>query len=187
MTYVVRRDEDAERRDPTGAKMERWDRRFLLWSLVIAKASKDPSTQVGAVITRLDRSVASVGYNGFPRGVEDSLERLTDRRFKYPMVVHAEANAIAAAKEPLNGFTLYCTHPPCATCAGLIIQSGISRVVALEPSAAMIERWGDSFSLMRVMVEEARVGLVFYPMRDVTIQGLAEGVGFVTHGASNAP
>ena len=46
------------------------------WALdlseVVARRSRDPNTQVGAVILRADNTVASVGYNGFPRGTNDA-------------------------------------------------------------------------------------------------------------------
>lgn len=111
--------------------VSKWDRRFLDMAAFVATWSKDPSTQVGAVIVRPDRTIASVGYNGFPRGVSDDDARYADRSLKYPMIVHAEMNAILSAKEPLLGYAIYVTPlAPCATCAGAIIQSGIKRVVA---------------------------------------------------------
>ena len=96
----------------------------------VAGWSKDPSTKVGAVIVRPDRSVVSVGYNGFPRGVSDKESRYNDKPTKYSLVVHAEANAILAAKEPVSDSVLYVTLFPCNECAKLIIQSGIRTIVA---------------------------------------------------------
>lgn len=105
------------------------------WALdmadLVARRSKDPSTQVGAVILRPDKTVASVGYNGFPRGCSDDPALYADRETKYARVVHAEANAIVTAKERLDGCTLYTSPlPPCPACAGLIIQAGITRIVS---------------------------------------------------------
>lgn len=74
-----------------------------------------------------------MGLNGFPRGVHDLAERYADRPVKYSMVVHAEANAILTAREPLAGYTLYSTLMTCNECAKLIIQAGISQVVAPAP------------------------------------------------------
>lgn len=48
-----------------------WDETFMDMARVIAKRSKDPSTQVGAVIVSKDRRILSVGYNGATNGLHD--------------------------------------------------------------------------------------------------------------------
>lgn len=136
-----------------------WDRRMLGLAAYISSWSKDPSTQVGAVIERPNHTVASYGFNGFPRGVADFKARYEQRDLKYAMVVHAEANAIIHAKESLEGMTMYLTMPPCSGCAGLIIQSGISKVVYVAPSADFRERWSASMSVAKQMFDEAGVVL----------------------------
>ena len=101
--------------------MTDWDERFFALADMVGSWSKDPSTKVGAVIIRPDRTIASVGYNGFPRGVYDGPEIYEDRPRKLLRTVHAEANAILSAREPLHGYTLYVTPlHPCANCSGLI-------------------------------------------------------------------
>lgn len=99
---------------------------------LVASWSKDPGTKVGAVIVRPDLTVASLGYNGFPRGVVDFPKYLNNKEEKYARTVHAELNAILNSKEPLSGYTLY-WYPgvlgTCSQCAAAIIQSGIKRVV----------------------------------------------------------
>lgn len=142
-------------------RQRKWDIRMLEMAKLVSTWSKDPSTCVGSVIARSDRTIASVGYNGFPRGVEDREDRLNNREIKYAMVVHAEANAIIHARENLDdlfGTTIY-TYPlpPCSGCAGLIIQAGIQRVVAHEPSPEQIERWGESLQIAEDMFAEAFV------------------------------
>lgn len=109
----------------------KWDKRFLGLAHHIGQWSKDPSTKVGAVIVNQDRSIVSLGYNGFARGVEDMQTRLIDRPTKYEFVVHAELNAILSASRSLHGRTLYVSPlHPCPACASAIVQSGISKVVA---------------------------------------------------------
>jgi dCMP deaminase len=132
-----------------------WDRWFLGLAEYTATASKDPSTKVGAAIVRPDKTIASLGYNGFPRGIADTEERLQDRETKYGLVVHGELNAILTAREPLHGYTLY-TWPlfTCSNCAKLVIQSGITRVVAPVNDN---ERWKDSLALSQSMYQEAGV------------------------------
>ena len=75
----------------------KWDARFLDLAKHISDWSKDPSTKVGCVVVGEDREVRSTGFNGFPRGIEDTAARLNDRSQKYPMICHAEENAIMHA------------------------------------------------------------------------------------------
>jgi len=137
-----------------------WDTRFLDLSEHISKWSKDPSTKVGAVIVDSQRRIVSTGYNGFPVGVMDSYDRLTNRDNKYEMIIHAEANAILFAHQRMNGMTLYTTpFQPCSRCASLIIQSGISRVISYEIEESK-NHWADSFKLAKELFEEAGVELL---------------------------
>jgi dCMP deaminase len=134
---------------------EWWDRYFLDLATSVSKASKDPSTKVGAVIVRPDRTVASVGYNGFPRGIADTAERLNNREIKYELIVHGEINAMDTAREPLHGYTLY-TWPflTCAKCCLQVIQKGIKRVVA---PILDNDRWNDSLLKSQRLYDEAGV------------------------------
>lgn len=142
--------------DPNVAK---WDERFMALARHVACWSKDPSTGVGAVIVDEKRRVVALGYNGFPRGVEDSPERLNDRPTKYAHVVHAELNAILNARGSVEGCTLYSTLECCTTCAKAIIQSGIRRVVlpdrSGESSSEVIKRWGEDQQIAYKMMDEA--------------------------------
>lgn len=143
-----------------------WDERFLSLAHHVSGWSKDPSTKVGAVIVRPDRTVVSLGYNGFPRGTEDYHQHLNDRPTKLKRTVHAEVNAILTAGEKLNGCVLYVTPlHPCATCAGIIIQSGIKRVVARFAESPKPE-WAEDFKAAARMFKEAGVDV-----RLVTVGG----------------
>lgn len=110
-----------------------WDEYFMGLAHLSAMRSKDPSTQVGAVIVSGEHRVVSIGYNGFPNGCSDD-EFPWDREgdfgaTKYPYVVHAELNAILDSKNDLRGCSIYVSLFPCNECAKAIIQSGISRIV----------------------------------------------------------
>lgn len=100
---------------------------------LVATWSKDPSTKCGAVIVRPDRTVCSVGFNGFPRNLPDGDDLYADREFKHSCIVHAEVNAVLTAHEPVMGYTIY-IHPviPCDRCAVMLIQAGMKRIVAPE-------------------------------------------------------
>lgn len=109
--------------------LDKWDKRFLDLATHVSEWSKDPSTKVGSVIVAPDKRIMSVGYNGFPRGVEDSEERLNDRPTKYAFVAHAERNALDNIDTSIRGCTMYVTLQPCPECVKSIIQRGIKKVV----------------------------------------------------------
>lgn len=150
--------------------MKSWDMKILGLAEYIAAAwSKDPSTKVGAVITRPDHTIVSVGYNGFPRGIRDTTERLNDREMKLNLTVHAEMNAILNAREPLKGYTLYVWppsyfSPTCHRCAPHVIQTGIINIVGIRASAGdrFADKWAKSNSLARTMYREAGVEVYMY-------------------------
>ena len=137
-------------------RLAKWDRRFVKLAGYIAQEwSKDPSTQVGAVLVDPETcTVLGTGYNGFPRGVLDDPERYNDRPAKYARVVHAEVNAILTASKSARGATLYSSLAPCNECAKMIIQAGVKRVVA--PPLTM-SRWNESHQIAVEMFGEAGV------------------------------
>lgn len=139
---------------------DKWDRRFLALAEHIGSWSKDPSTKVGCVIVDPERVVVATGYNGFPRGCDDSPELYADRERKYRRIVHAERNALLFACRPVRGCTVYTTpFPPCAPCAAMLIQAGIVRVVAPKPSAELFDRWGGDLKEAAALFAEAGVEL----------------------------
>lgn len=141
----------------------KWERFFLGMAYYVAKASKDPSTKVGCVLTTPDNRVLSVGFNGFPRGVPDDPALYADREQKYMRVVHAEANAVLNSTGPTAGAYLYCTLAPCTTCAGIIIQAGIRKVILPHSFEEVAAVRGPSFLVSREMLLQAEVEVVYYP------------------------
>lgn len=138
----------------------KWDDRFLSLAESVAAWSKDPSTKVGAVIVDEKRRVVGLGYNGFPRGVEDDVDRLSDRPTKYALMVHAEANAILNAGRSVEGCTIYVwptimVPAMCPSCAKLAAQAGIKRAVYRE--GATSENWKDQEALSRLICDEAGI------------------------------
>jgi dCMP deaminase len=138
-----------------------WDEYFLAIAETVSIKSKDCSTKVGAVVVDDKNRIVSVGYNGFPRGIEDKQERLIDRELKKIWMIHAEENALLFAQRSVEGYTLY-THPfsPCSKCSRLIIQAGIKRVVAPKASEDLLSRWSEELALANTMFEEAGIELV---------------------------
>jgi len=117
-----------------------WDEYFMEITHLVAKRSTCLRRQVGAVLVR-DKRILATGYNGAPRGVAHCLdigclrEQLgipSGERHEICRGLHAEQNAIIqAAKHGTNieGAVLYCTNQPCGICAKMIINAGIKKLI----------------------------------------------------------
>ena len=140
-----------------------WGKKYTHLAKEISTWSKDPSTKVGAVVIGEHGQLLSQGFNGFPRGIKDSDERLNNRERKYELVVHAEMNAIYNASltgVSLKGSTLYVYGcPVCNECAKGIIQVGIQKVVAVRPKdmPVVLKRWDESIKVAGALFKEADV------------------------------
>ena len=114
-----------------------WDDTWMTMAKVIARRSKDPNSQVGAVLVNIHNHMIGAGYNGFPRGCPSN-QLPWDREgdplnTKYMYVGHAEANCIDNAdKSQIEGSKLYVSLFPCNQCAIRIIQNRISEVIYLS-------------------------------------------------------
>ena len=138
--------------------MSKWDRRFLELAKQISTWSKDPSTQVGCVVVGPDREIRSTGFNGLPRGIDDTDERLNNREIKYPMICHAEENAIMHAARTgisLKNCIAYVTWPPCTRCARSLIQAGVSEIV-YPKEVEIPDRWEADFDMSLNMFKESK-------------------------------
>lgn len=129
-----------------------WHKRFILLARHVSTWSKDPSTRVGAVAVDQNRNVVSMGYNGFPMGILDSLDRLNDREIKYKYTVHAEKNVIYNAGRngvSLAGASLYVWGLPiCSECMKGIIQSGITNVyIPIVEGVPIPDKWKKSWQV----------------------------------------
>ena len=141
--------------------MADWNERFLNLATHISQWSKDPSTKVGCVVVGPDHEIRSTGFNGLPRGIEDKDERLNNREIKYPMICHAEENAIMHAARigiSLKECTAYVTWPPCTRCARSLIQAGILTVI-YPKNTEIPDRWASDFELSMNMFKEAGIEL----------------------------
>ena len=137
-----------------------WDEYFMGLAHLSAMRSKDPSTQVGAVIVDQEHKVVGIGYNGLPIGCSDD-EFPWDREggmleTKYAFVVHAELNAILNSTRNLHGCTLYVSLFPCNECAKAIIQSGMQKIVYEDDKYAT----ADNVIASKKMLNAAGVELV---------------------------
>jgi dCMP deaminase len=138
-----------------------WDAYFVAIARQVATRSTCLRRQVGAVIVR-DKRILTTGYNGPPRGVEhcdvvgclrEALGIPSGQRLDICRALHGEQNAIIQAAlhgVSTQGSMIYVTHQPCFTCAKMIINAGIERVVCAE---------GYPDEMAREILAEAHVGL----------------------------
>jgi len=114
-------------------KNTKWDNRFMDMAAMVSTWSKDPSSKIGCVAVNSERRILATGYNGFPKGIEDTPVRLHHRATKHSLVVHAEMNALMNALYSgvsLKDSTIYVYGLPiCPDCAKCVIQAGVKRIV----------------------------------------------------------
>lgn len=101
-----------------------WTEFAMQLAAVAASRSEDPYVKVGACVLRRDHSVAGLGYNGAPSGIEIDWSNRDERR---QYVIHAEANALRYLR-PDEGALLAVTLAPCANCLTLIASHRIPTV-----------------------------------------------------------
>ena len=137
---------------------EKWHIRFVRLAQEVSTWSLDPSTKVGCVLVK-NKRVVSTGYNGFPKNISDSFDRLLDREHKYEIIVHAEVNAVTTAAlhgVSTEGCTAYVTFSPCSRCASVLINAGITSIYVAGGSIVP-DRWLDNLILASKLLAEAGV------------------------------
>ena len=126
--------------------MERpgWDEIFMAQAALMARRSTCLRRKVGAVLVRDNRAIAS-GYNGPPSGLAHCEERggclraqlkvPSGQRQEICRALHAEQNVVLQlAITGVSGrdTVLYVTHFPCFTCAKMMVQLGVRKIVYRE-------------------------------------------------------
>ena len=110
-----------------------WDEYFMAIARAVSSRSTCSRRSVGALIVR-DKRILATGYNGAPAGLRhcDHTGGGDMRDGHCARSTHAEQNAIVQAARhgtPIGGSTVYCTAQPCLTCAKLLVNAGVRRVV----------------------------------------------------------
>lgn len=137
--------------------------------------SKDPSTKVGAVfLYPTTLNILSVGYNGMPRGIDETKKERWERPLKYKLIEHAERNAIynaAMSGTSLKDSICVVSLFPCTDCARGIIQSGCKLLIslALEESGDndRLTRWMPDWEISIILLNEAGVKIIFLNKSDL--------------------
>lgn len=140
------------------AKSPSWDDTFIDICDVVSRRSKDESTKLGCVIVGPSKEIRSVGYNSFPRGIDDNNPKRQLRPAKYFYFEHSERNALYNALltgTSVEGCICYVSFYPCADCARGLIQAGVSEIVCR--SDVVPERFRENCTASEEMLREAGV------------------------------
>ena len=145
-----------------------WDSYFMKIAYLVATRSTCIRRKVGAVIVK-DKRILSTGYNGAPSGLlhcldigclRDEMNIPSGERQELCRGLHAEQNAIiqgAMYGVSLMGSTIYVTNQPCITCAKMLIQAGIVKIIYQGD-------YPDIFALE--LLKEAKVDLIKFIPND---------------------
>lgn len=114
--------------------------------------------------------VRSVGYNGMPRGCNDSDPSRNQRPEKYFWYEHAERNALynaARVGTPLEGCTAIVTKFPCMDCMRGLIQSGIVEVMAPYPELVNDQAiWIEQITRTLALIDELGIEVKLWKTLD---------------------
>lgn len=143
-----------------------WDDYFMNLAYLVAMKSKDASTHIGAVVVGPDNEVRSLGYNSFPRGINDDVIERQERPEKYYWFEHAERNSIYNATllgTSLNGCKMYTNGIPCMDCARAIVQAGIKEVIVDKYwDDNNYDIWIENANRTKVLFNESGVKIRFW-------------------------
>ena len=142
-----------------------WDEYFMSLARLAATRSTCLRRHVGAVIVK-DRMVLSTGYNDTPRGLRNcgdggcarcASDAAAGTGLDTCLCLHAEQNAIIQAAYhgvAIAGGAIYCTHQPCLTCAKMVVNAGLVRIVYAAPYPDRVAEQ---------LLQDASVELVRFP------------------------
>lgn len=147
------------------------DERFLMDAQAMCGQSKDPNTQVGALVVGPWGDLRATGFNRFPKLICETPERMADRDMKLRLIIHAEMDAILSAGQrgmQTGGCTLYLAAtdatgavwggPPCVRCTVHALQAGITKIVS-RPRKAGPSRWHAAQDMAAALIKES--GIVY--------------------------
>lgn len=135
-----------------------WDELWLEIARKVADRSTCPRARVGVVVVSVDNRLLATGYNGAPRGQPHCTDVgcEIDQTGSCRRAVHAEINALIQAGRNAHGATLFSTVEPCPTCAAVIINAMIARVVCLRSYRSI-----DGIRSGRSVLVDAGVPIIF--------------------------
>lgn len=152
-------------------KRPSWDDYFMNMARATGERGTCDRGRSGAVLVK-NKRILSTGYVGSPVGlphcdeVGHQMKEVSGDGTKSRHCIrtsHAEQNAIVQAARfgiAIDGATIYCKMTPCYTCAKMIINAGIKRVVcekdyhASEDTKGVFEKAGVELVIMNKEIEQ---------------------------------
>lgn len=158
---------------------------FLSQAYKLAKTSKDPSNQNGAlIIDPFTNKILGIGSNNFPQGVQFTDDRALQRPLKYQYFEHAERWAIYdAAKHGkcLTGASMYSPWAACCDCARGIILSGIKELLVHKERMDLTpDRWSEDVKRALTILDEGGVVVRYF-------QGSVQAPSIIVNGEKWSP
>ena len=136
---------------------------FKLASYTAHTFSKDPSTKVGCILLKPGSlQILSIGYNGFPRGVDETDASRWERPIKYSFVEHSERNCLYNACRSgtcTDNSIAVTTLFPCCDCCRALIQAGVKTIISQTPDYSN-PQWGSDYQISEIMLLEAAVQVI---------------------------
>lgn len=161
--------------------MERigWDDLFMTMVYLVAMKSKDESTHIGAVIVGPDNEIRSVGFNSFPRHINDDVPERQIRPERYSWMAHAECNSVynaALTGVSVKGCRMYTNGVPCNVCMHAVINSGIIEVIVDKYwDDNNYNQWIEHAARTKIAFAEAGIKLRFWEGELVKINKWRDG------------
>lgn len=143
---------------------------FRIARFIANELSKDPNTKVGCLLLEPDTCVVkSIGFNGAPRGIDETRPERWERPEKYQWISHSEKNAICNAARSgtnINGSIAIITMYPCVDCCKALIQAGVNEIVTVEPNLGD-PKWGEEFRYSQMMFYEVGINAIFLTSEEI--------------------
>ncbi len=120
-----------------------WDHYFMEIAVVVASRSTCMRRQVGSLLV-FNKRILATGYNGAPVGLNhcgevgclrQEMQIPSGERHELCRGLHAEQNAIIQAAVhgvAIRDSALYCTHYPCAVCAKMLVNAGVTSLILAD-------------------------------------------------------
>ncbi len=134
---------------------------------ITAKRSTCKKDKMGAVLVK-DKRILTTGYNGAPKGIKhctgigclrDERAIPEGRNLEICRGLHAIQNAIiqgALIGVAIKGSILFTTHPPCITCAKMLINADVEKIITAREYKAPLTT---SDELALEMLKEANIDI----------------------------
>lgn len=131
-----------------------WLKTFYIDAKNVALRSKLPIKVGTVIIDPIHKVKVSEGFNGYPRGFNDTSERLRAVEHYYDLILHSEVNALLYASQlDLTDHVLITTRHPCAQCAAMIAQKGIKTIYSPKPDLSK-DRYKQRYALTKALMFE---------------------------------